>query len=85
MDAEADVALAAAGRLARVDPHAHAQLATFRPRVLGQPALTLQRRRRHPWQRRKATKNESPCVSISSVVLGEGLAQNPPVIGERCP
>ena len=84
MDAEAVVALVAEVRLARVQPHADTALGALGPGVLGERAL---RRDRGQGGVRRLAKGDEERVALRvdllSLVLCEGGAQDPAVIGEH--
>jgi hypothetical protein len=77
MDVEADVVLPGDGRLTRVQAHPDANTPCASAAWASPAAATPSEARAN------ATKNESPCVHLDSVVRGEGLAKDPPVLGKR--
>jgi hypothetical protein len=84
VDAESDVALAADGRLARVDPHAHAERAPVGPCVLGEAALRRERGRHRVLCPTERDEERVPLrVDLVAAVFGERVTQDPLVIGER--
>ena len=84
MNAESDVALAGSGRFSCVNPHPHAQHGVVRPVVLGQPALTFDGSGDGILRAPERYKEGIPLsVDLVSAVFGEGLPQDPLMIGER--
>ncbi len=83
MDAEADVALFADGRLARVDPHAHQQLSVAGPRLTGE--LPLRRdggRDRILRARERDEERVALRVDLTAAVGVERSSQDPLVLGK---
>ena len=86
MHAHADVPFAADRRLACVHPHAHAQLLALRPRVRCQRPLRVDGGADgilHAAGR--GEEGVALRVDLRAVVLGQGGADDPLVVGERRP
>ena len=83
MDAHAHVALAAHGRLARVDAHPDAKVAVLGPRVVCEPELAGNGSRDGALGTAERDEERVALrVDLAAVVLCEGFAQDPAMVVE---
>ncbi len=84
VDTESDIALTAHRRLARVDAHADTQLSVVGPRMLGEAELARDRAGDGVLGAPEGDEERvSLRVDLVAAVLGERLAEDPLVVGER--